>query len=184
MPKPLRRIGTKKSKSPLIFLIGLVVAYLLYTRYSAKSITMTSGQTWLPKSTSKIPNDVYRAISNALSARGVNDVTILFWMAVSGFETGNWTSQIYTENNNLWGMRLATSNTTAIGDNAGFADYTSIQDSAQDLALYLTRLKWAKLNFASLQEFVHQMKLKNYFVEPEDQYLAGVTAVYNQLFAL
>ena len=52
-------------------------------------------------------------------------------------ETGNYTSTICKENNNLFGMKLAKiRNTTAIGENRNHAKYTHWIESIKDYKLY------------------------------------------------
>ena len=55
----------------------------------------------------------------------------------AAFETGNFTSDIFRENNNLFGMKLPViRQTTAIGVNRGHAIFKDITDSIKDFALY------------------------------------------------
>ncbi len=57
--------------------------------------------------------------------------------AQARLETGHFTSTIFLENNNLFGMKRAYSRpSTAIGMNRGHAKYESWQDSVIDFALY------------------------------------------------
>ena len=52
-------------------------------------------------------------------------------------ESGRFTSDIYTEGNNLFGMKLAKQRpTTAIGEYMGHAKYDSWKSSVQDYALF------------------------------------------------
>lgn len=57
--------------------------------------------------------------------------------AQARLETGHFTSTIFLENNNLFGMKRAYSRpSTSIGMNRGHAKYESWQDSVIDFALY------------------------------------------------
>jgi len=73
----------------------------------------------------------------------LHDLNIKFpWipMAQSMIETGQWKSDIFLENNNLFGMREAKSRiTTAIGTNNNHAEYNSWRDSVYDYAFYQSR---------------------------------------------
>lgn len=52
-------------------------------------------------------------------------------------ETGGFTSNIFLENNNLFGMKLPyIRNTTAIGSQFGHAEYDNWIDSVEDMFLY------------------------------------------------
>lgn len=58
-------------------------------------------------------------------------------MAQAIIESGNFTSSIFRNNNNMFGMRLPRSrSTTAIGEKNGFACYTTWKDCVYDYALY------------------------------------------------
>lgn len=57
--------------------------------------------------------------------------------AQSVLETGNFTSSVCYENNNLYGMKISTKRpTTAIGSRNGYATYRTWQESVLDYALY------------------------------------------------
>jgi len=112
----------------------------------------------------------------------MDEQTVKFWTAVSDFETGSWTSPIFIQNRNLFGMRLPTSNTTAIGGADGHAVFASLQDSVADLILYFNRLQWPMLNFSTIDALVSMMKSKGYFAAPIGDYLAGVKARYQRLY--
>lgn len=145
-----------------ILLIGLL---LLWIR--SRSQTMTN-----PK----------EMITSTLTSSGINEQTARFWVAVSAHETGGWTSAIFKENNNLFGMRLPSRNTLAVGVNRGHAVFPSILDSAKDLVLYFDRLNWAQRNFNTIPELVAYMKSKNYFTANESEYRAGVERWYKKIY--
>jgi uncharacterized FlgJ-related protein len=55
-------------------------------------------------------------------------------------ETGHWKSDIFLENNNLFGMKEARSRiTTAIGTNKNHAEYNTWRESVYDYAFYQNR---------------------------------------------
>lgn len=61
-------------------------------------------------------------------------------MAQSMIETGQWKSDIFIENNNLFGMKEARSRiTTAIGTNKNHAEYNTWRESVYDYAFYQSR---------------------------------------------
>jgi hypothetical protein len=128
------------------------------------------------------------AIKNALPAAGLNDQNIKFWIAVSAHETAYannyqtpWTSPVFVQNNNLFGMRLPGSNTTATGSNLGHAVFPSVEASADDLVLYFDRLKWTQRNFNSISDLVNEMKRKGYFTAPLVDYKTGVEYWYKKM---
>lgn len=124
---------------------------------------------------SKDPRSV---IKRELSNAGFSDRMIAYWIAISQHETAGWTSRVYKEANNLFGMTLASRNTTAIGAlpyGEHQAIYKSILDSARDQVLYLTvRFHYPK-DFSSLRSLVDYMKAKGYFGDSVSNYYAGVS---------
>ena len=91
-------------------------------------------------------------------------------VAQSAIETGNYTSTIFKECNNLFGMKLARQRaTTATGTHRGHAKYNTWRDSVIDYALfynkYLSRLSRDELfdylskNYA--QDINYVQKIKN-----------------------
>jgi len=115
-------------------------------------------------------------------SRKLDGRTAKFWVAVSAHETGGWTSAIFRENNNLFGMRLPSGNTLAIGANRGHAVFRSLEDSAKDLLMYFDRLKWTRLNYETPADLVAAMKAKRYFEADETAYRKAVEAWYRKLF--
>jgi len=73
----------------------------------------------------------------------MDDLNVRFpWipMAQSMIETGHWRSDIFLENNNLFGMKEAKSRiTTAIGTNKNHAEYNTWRESVYDYAFYQSR---------------------------------------------
>ena len=157
-----------------MFWIGLIIVLILLFR--------SSKATSQPAQALQIPTQVNDAITQALSGFGLDSNNVRFWIAVSALETDFWTSQVYIENNNLFGMRLPSSNTTATFSQFGFAGFDSLEDSATDLTLYFDRLKWNQVNYPTLAALVAQMKSKNYFEESADEYLMAVSEKYSMLF--
>lgn len=132
----------------------------------------------------KRPNqEPQEAIRRALNGYPQN--VIEYWTAVSAHETNGWTSKVYREGNNLFGMTLASRDTTAIGKlpyGEGQAIYRSVEDSARDIRLYMEKRFNYPVNFSSLAELVAYMKSKRYFEDSTLNYLAGADAWYRKLY--
>jgi uncharacterized FlgJ-related protein len=83
------------------------------------------------------------SFSREKMATMLNDLNVKFpWipMAQSMIETGQWKSEVFLENNNLFGMREAKSRiTTSIGTNLNHAQYNSWRESVYDYAFYQSR---------------------------------------------
>ena len=81
-------------------------------------------------------------------------------------ETGNFTSDIFKENNNLFGMKVAEKRpTTAIGVNRQHAAYRNWKDSVVDYALFQS-FAVSKLPRANLPEY--RKYLQKFYSETSD----------------
>jgi hypothetical protein len=114
------------------------------------------------------------ALRDELKRCGVKFPDIVLSQAV--LETGNFTSDIFMNSNNLFGMKLARSrNTTANGERRGHAYYDSWQLSVQDYSLYQTtylrKIKTEKQYLRYLSE--------NYAEDPN--YVTKLNKVYERL---
>lgn len=98
-----------------------------------------------------------------------------FIIAQSKFETGNFSSPIFKENNNLFGMKLPKSrSTTAIGENRGHAKFSNTRDSVIDLTMWLNMYKSQAQKITTLSEYVAFLKSKRYFEDSITNYLNGL----------
>ena len=97
----------------------------------------------------------------------LNDLNVKFpWipMAQSMIETGQWKSEIFFENNNLFGMREAKSRiTTSIGTNLNHAEYNSWRESVYDYAFYQSRY----LGSLKTESEYYQYLAASYAEDPE-----------------
>lgn len=100
----------------------------------------------------------------------------------AAFETGNFTSDILRENNNLFGMKLAVIRPTlATGENRGHATFRDIQDSIKDFALY-HKARALNTVFSSVSSYIDTLHKKGYFEADKEQYLNGVKFYYDLYF--
>lgn len=123
-------------------------------------------------------------IRNTLKRAGYSDRVVNNWIAISAHETAGWTSRVYRDANNLFGMTLAGKNTTAVGAlpyGEHQAIYNNIQSSADDLVLYLQKRFKYPADFATLRDQVEYMKSKNYFGDSFANYYAGALRWKNEL---
>ena len=89
-------------------------------------------------------------------------------------ETGNFTSAIFKENNNLFGMKMAELRpTSAIGINRGHASYSNWKESVVDYALFqsfiISRLK-------TVSKAAYRQHIQKYYSETSD-YLVRIDRV-------
>lgn len=91
-------------------------------------------------------------------------------LAQARLETGNFTSKVFKENNNLFGMKLPrVRNTTAIGEQNSHADYASWRQSIADYKLWQDDvivgikskrqyLSYLSKNYAEDKKYIHKLK--------------------------
>ncbi len=103
----------------------------------------------------------------------MNPYNVRLWQAVAKHETGNFTSAIFNENRNLFGMKLPKiRQTKAIGENRGHAKFSDLSDSAKDQLLYLNYVGYKQVD--SPEALVTWMQSKGYFTDTYQNYLNGV----------
>jgi len=118
------------------------------------------------------------SIWEVLRSKGYSDQVIRNWIAISKMETGNFSSRLYKEDHNLFGMkRPQTRQTTAVNPKTDtWAAYVDDKGSAEDIVLYMEARMYPK-DFpgyqaeSSLDQQIRFMKEKGYFEEPYLQYL-------------
>jgi uncharacterized FlgJ-related protein len=91
-------------------------------------------------------------------------------LAQAKIETGNFTSRIFTENNNMFGMKLPERReTTAVGENRNHAKYTDWIQSIKDYKLWQDQmihraptkrayLAYLKRNYAEDKNYINKIK--------------------------
>lgn len=121
-------------------------------------------------------------ILSLLRANGFTDEMSRMIFAQAAHETGNFTSDIFKENNNLFGMKMPrVRKTTAIGENRGHAVYKSVEDSVKDYWLYNRALNYLA-QYSSVASFVRAMALKKYFEAKESDYKTAVEKWHKYYF--
>jgi hypothetical protein len=101
------------------------------------------------------------------------------WLAVSKMETAAWTSNLYKNYFNLWGMKVpkvrhnVVAGQVASGNNF-WARYNSLDDAVKDITLWMDYTKFPYT--ASLDEQLKAMKDRGYFQESLDAYSKLVKA--------
>jgi hypothetical protein len=110
----------------------------------------------------------------------VNTAKIL--VAQAAFETANFTSPVFLNNNNFFGMKQPKiRRTLATGTALNHATFNSRRDSVNDFALW-----WSYFNmpreFISISDYVYLIKSKGYFESDAASYIAGMQRYYNQYY--
>jgi hypothetical protein len=117
-------------------------------------------------------------ILKELKRLGFSEKQSAIILAQAKFESGNFTSAVYKRNNNPFGMRLAKVRKTV---NAGdpdkdqYANYTSIEQSVQDLIL------WHEYNNIPIStdpvQYVYNLKFYHYFQGDQTEYEQGLISL-------
>lgn len=117
----------------------------------------------------------------ALKQEGFSSDVAKMIISQAAFETGNFTSRIFKQNHNLFGMKLPKlRNTLATGEKFGHATFNSDFDSIKDYKLYWVNFSHPE-QFESLRSFIERLKSKGYFEADIENYFKGVE-YYHKLY--
>lgn len=124
------------------------------------------------------PNETGYKVYNILLAIGFNPKIAKYITAQSAHETANFTSYIFKNNNNCFGMKYARQKLAT--EKNGYANYKTIEDSVADYKKYYENRNFN--TFYSVSTFVDSLKKVNYFEAPIPEYKAGVAYFYTLYF--
>lgn len=128
-------------------------------------------------------NKTAREVFFLLLNKGFPISQAMYITAQAGHETGGFRSQIFQDNNNCFGMKLAMiRKTTATGKKHGHATYASLKDCIEDFWLYYTNFKYLK-KYNSIGEYVAALKKRGYFEASEHEYLGGCKFWLSEYFS-
>ncbi len=164
-------------------LIGSLAAYLISRLLKKIQALKTTTPEPVPTDSATVGDlmSYYQMINESLKEAGYSDTMGENLMAQSMFETDIFTSAIFTQNNNMFGMRQPkTRQTTSLGDVGGYASYKSPADSIADMILYLSYEDCPK-SFPDVTSYVAWLKSKNYFTDSLSTYQGGVKRELNTL---
>jgi len=144
-------------KRPLAWLITLAAALLGFLLLKKKSVALIQ----------PILQSEFSALAN-------------WWLAVAKFETANFTSGLYLDYGNPWGMNCVQMRpTTQIGCTAAIYEgmskgiYTNDTEAGQDIVEYMRYFNYPT-TFYDLAQFIAFMKSKGYFGADYQTYYNGV----------
>lgn len=116
-------------------------------------------------------------IFRILRENGVSEELALIIVAQAKHESGNFKSKIFTENNNLFGMKVPKKREhLCVGKKYGHAIYNTIEDSIRDYILWMNYFSAPK--DANLKEYIDFLKSKRYFEDKKTNYIRGVKHFY------
>ncbi len=127
-----------------------------------------------------MPNETGYEVYQYLINAGFDPDQAKLVTAQSAHETANFTSSIFKSNNNLFGMKHA-GQRLSLGEKNGYANYSDIQSSVKDYAIYYVGHGYLK-RYLSIDIFVQALKNKRYFEAEIEEYLKGVRHFYNLYF--
>jgi len=159
--KPLKKVFDKSLTQSLIllaFAIGLLMLFrqfLLISRRKEKPL---------------------QAIFKILREQGLEPSMIRLLQAQAIHETGNFTSRLFLENNNVFGMKIPSIRKTlnVAPANEIFSQFVSVGDSVKDMLLYLDHFS-IPLNLADPFLYAQVLKDKNYYEDPVEVYFKGLS---------
>lgn len=155
---------------------GLILLALLAWLYLRQSKNMN------PPIKMNTINDTGKKVFELLKAEGFNIDTAKYITAQAAHETGNFSSKIFRENNNLFGMKLPVKRkTTATGEKYGHATYENIADSVKDFKLYYKTLGYMGI-YPSIAAYVKALVKRSYFEANPEEYEKGMKYFYNLYF--
>ena len=119
----------------LIFIVLIMVSIIAVQGAREPRTSIKTIVRYVPLS-----DDVFRpeALEKYLRELNIRHADIVYSQAK--LESGNFSSRIFRENNNLFGMKRARQRaTTATGENRGHATYSSWRQSVDDYAMYYNK---------------------------------------------
>lgn len=186
------RYSSKSGRIGFVILVlllpGSLILLLIFllTRNRINPAAADAGTSVITAAPLKL-NQTQQKILEVLKAGGVSQRLALYWLAVSAFETGNYTSELFKLANNAFGMRVpktrdSARNGTYTLKSGGepFSSFESVEDSARDQLLYIDALNYP-LDLDNEAQLVALMKSKNYFDISYETYLAGVRACLRRM---
>ena len=135
------------------------------------------------------PNKEQRVINHFKIIRDTlpsqyNDDVVKMITAQAIHETGNFTSRLYKDQNNLFGMRHPqVRETLSTASNNNYATFASLSDSVKDLMLYFKEFN-IPAKHEKVADYVKILKSKGYFEDGYVDYFNAVRSHYNKVKAL
>lgn len=135
---------------------------------------------------------IAKRIYNAALSAGVPKDKAIWIVAQSGHETAYWTSNVFKQNNNGFGMKMPSQRNSPYILGPGtqppagegptpYAKFASIENSTRDLVHWLNyhHINWNAIHTPG--EYVSFLRSKNFFYGNEGAYINNVTSFTQQL---
>lgn len=125
-------------------------------------------------------NKTQKMLYNVIKRIGASNEVAKFITAQATLESGNFKSNIYKENKNIFGMKHAKSRlTTAKGTNRNHALYDDTCDSAIDYFLWLVYNGFTQNTLKDLDTFKKRLGNSGYC--PQKDYIKRIETIYEQI---
>lgn len=127
-------------------------------------------------------NNIYKDVFLKLLAAGFTESQSKILVAQAAHETANFTSDIFRNNNNLFGMKFPhVRDTLAIAERRGHAVYKDIDESIKDFAIYYKNFAYLS-TYSTVNAYIEAIAQKKYFEANIEEYKTGVNHFYKLYF--
>ena len=175
-------LGTLLSGWSLALIAGLVVFLWLAIRKGWRwSMTNLEGIMNLPGTGNQAINQTQlgaiQAIMQRARQQGADCYTAELIAAQAAHETGNFTSSLYRNRNNAFGMKKGSIEDFEIRnplDTSEYANYPDLESSVDDLFLWLYLKRLPLRGYRSAAEYAQRIKEKGYYEDSVSNYLTGM----------
>lgn len=159
---------------PVVLLLGLLIAYIVFLISRKAKRTQAFQVIKEEQQTQDDTTDVRRIYDIITSVW--SDLIHPDWIcAIAMHETGSFTSEVFVENNNLFGMRHPEKRgTTSLGEFQGYAKYSALQDSVKDLRMWFEYNSININDLTTVDALVKAMKDREYFEASYTTYKSAV----------
>lgn len=121
-----------------------------------------------------VSENIDQTILTTLRQHGISEEFSLIILAQARHETGNFTSDVFWENNNAFGMKQPKKRqTTCIGTNRGHGVYEDLRSNVTDYVLWM-QMVGLPCHEENLLSYVITLKKKRYFEDNLYKYYRGV----------
>lgn len=170
----------------VLSLLGLLTAFVIFLRSRKRAEGSRQDQETEPENNQQnddvTPKEFYELVDKVLG-EGVSMVTKRIITAQAMHETGVFTSTVFVENNNPFGMRQPQKReTTSIGESKGYAVYESLEASIRDLQMWFD-YNQIPLEFSTASAYSAKIREYSYYEAPYADYTAALKAHLKKLDA-
>jgi hypothetical protein len=128
------------------------------------------------------PEDYSETVLNTLCKLGVSDEISIIILAQAIHESANFTSYVFENTWNPFGMKLASvRETTRAGRFKDYSKYNSLEDAVTDYYLYMKSRNISLTGELSVYQYVRLLKSKGYFEDGFNNYYRAVSAYHKSL---